>query len=377
MISNGPEFSPFLSAGALICQTQPTRPPPSFHVVTVPVCARHLLRAFPVPLALCSQGPTERSLQKQLWCSLPQRPRSAAGGKGTCLGWVPQALPARRALHCALGTAPPLCQALPRGFSAASFPTRPTSPGTVSQTVKTKRCPPPLRSWRLARGLAHGGSAWVGEREGEPSVRLCPLGSQPSSQGHWGRSPFPSRTPRRHPESPRPAPARGPASGLAGPCSVSRPGRLPATASLPFGTRRTPSLRDQGEPARSDVDRRPGHTRAGAPGWTARPVSGVASPPCPETRLVPRTFFSSKLLPGQTPGLTASPPVKRGRKRCLPLPRPRWEDPRAPSRGDPSEKLSLFLPRQICSFCAVTSWAVFARATSVARLSLLLNLRKW
>lgn len=103
----------------------------------------------------------------------------------------------------------------------------------------------------------------------------------------------------------------------------------------------------------------------------------TASPPCPETRLVPRTFFSSKLLPGQTPGLTASPPVKRGRKCCLPLPRPRWEDPRAPSRGDPSEKLSLFLPRQICSFCAVTSWAVFARATSVARLSLLLNLRKW
>lgn len=120
-----------------------------------------------------------------------------------------------------------------------------------------------------------------------------------------------------------------------------------------------------------------GHTHAGAPGWTARPVSGVASPPCPETRLVPQTFFSSKLLPGQTPGLTASPPVKRGRKCCLPLPRPRWEHPRAPSRGDPSEKLSPFLPRQICSFCAVTSWAVFARATSVARLSLLLNLRKW
>lgn len=184
MISDGPEFSPFLSAGALICQAQPTRPPPSLHVVTAPVCARHLLRACPVPLALCSQGPTERSLQKQLWCSLPQRPHSAAGGKGTCLGWVPQALPAGRALHCALGTAPPLGRALPRGFSAVSFPTCPTSPGTVSQTVKTKRCPPPLRSWRLARGLAHGGSAWVGEREGEPSVRLCPLGSQPSSQGH-------------------------------------------------------------------------------------------------------------------------------------------------------------------------------------------------
>lgn len=111
-------------------------------------------------------------------------PRPSPPGEPCTAPWGQPHLFAR---HCPGASLPRLSRRAPPhlALSATPPPRGTITPASLlGQTVKTKQCPPPLRSWRLAQGLAHGGWAWVGEREGEPSVQLCPLGSQPSSQGH-------------------------------------------------------------------------------------------------------------------------------------------------------------------------------------------------